>query len=82
MPALPMAEQVAGTHEKHYGGKGGLLLLEIDAGSLGDALRYEPSRGGALFPHIYGDLPLSAVRAVTPVPLGPDGRHVFPSTLP
>jgi len=57
--------QVPGTHEKHYGGAGGLLLLEIDAEKLGPALRYEPARGGALFPHLYGTLPVAAVIAVT-----------------
>jgi len=41
-------------------------------------LRYEPSRGGALFPHLYGTLPMSAVCWVKPLPLGTDGRHVFP----
>src|SRR5262249_47439270 len=61
------AEQVAGTHEKHYGGKGGLLLLEIDATKLGNALRFEPSRGGALFPHLYGQLHIDAVIAANPL---------------
>ena len=42
------------------------------------ALRYEPSRGGALFPHLYGPLPLTAVRRVTPLPIGPEGTHIFP----
>jgi uncharacterized protein (DUF952 family) len=49
--------------------------------ALGEALRWEVSRGGALFPHLYGPLPLSAVSAVTPLPLGVDGRHVFPADL-
>ncbi len=62
---LSTAEQVPGTHEKHHGGKAGLLLLEIDAATLGAALRYEPSRGGALFPHLYAKLPVGAVTAVT-----------------
>ena len=47
-------------------------------GKLGDALKYEPSRGGALFPHLYAPLDLSAVRWVKPLPLGPSGRHLFP----
>jgi uncharacterized protein (DUF952 family) len=64
---LSTAEQVLGTHRKHYGGRPGLLLLEIDAASLGAALRYEPSRGGALFPHLYGTLPVAAVTRVTPL---------------
>ena len=52
--------------------------VPVDAAALGPALRHEPSRGGQLFPHLYGTLPLSAIRWVKPLPLGPDGRHVFP----
>ena len=47
--------------------------------ALGAALRWEVSRGGALFPHLYAPLPLTAVRHVWPLPLGADGRHVFPA---
>jgi uncharacterized protein (DUF952 family) len=61
------AAQVAGTHEKHYGGKGGLLLVEIDTTKLGSPLRYEPARGGDLFPHLYGTLPIAAVIGVNPL---------------
>ena len=43
------------------------------------ALKYEPSRGGALFPHLYAPLPLAAVKWAKPLPLGADGRHVFPA---
>ena len=46
-----------------------------------DALRYEPSRGGDLFPHLYAPLPLSAVLWVKPLPLGADGGHVFPDLV-
>lgn len=72
------AEQVRETAARHFSGKAELLLIAIDADSLGGALRYEPSRGGALFPHLYGSLPMSAVRWVKPLPLGADGRHMFP----
>ena len=72
------ADQAAETAARHFAGRDDLVLLAVDADALGDALRYEPSRGGALFPHLYGTLPLSAVRWVKPLPLGPDGRHVFP----
>ena len=58
-----------------------LIDRALRVGALGEALRREVSRGGALFPHLYGVLPLSAVAAVTPLPLGPDGRHVFPADL-
>jgi len=56
------AEQTLGTYEKYFSGRPDLMLAAIDADALGDALKWEPSRGGALFPHLYGDLPLSAVR--------------------
>ena len=56
-----------------------LLLVAVDAAALGPALKYEVSRGGALFPHLYGPLPLSAVKWAKPLPLGTDGRHVFPA---
>ena len=62
--------------------KGDLVLVAVDAGRLGAALRYEPSRGGAMFPHLYGKLPLSTVRWVKPLPLGPEGRHEFPEIEP
>jgi uncharacterized protein (DUF952 family) len=72
------AEQVRETADRHFAGQSDLLLIAIDADSLGSALRYEPSRGGDLFPHLYAHLPLSAVCWVKPLPLGQDGRHVFP----
>jgi uncharacterized protein (DUF952 family) len=62
----------------HFAGQSGLLLVCIDSAKLGDRLKWEPSRGGALFPHLYGDLDLTAVMRVEPLPLGPDGSHVFP----
>jgi uncharacterized protein (DUF952 family) len=71
------AAQVAETAARHFAGRGDLLLVAVDADALGAGLRYEPSRGGALFPHLYGMLPLAAVRWVKPLPLGPNG-HVFP----
>lgn len=72
------AAQVAETAARHFAGKEDLLLLAVDAAVLGPALRYEPSRGGQLFPHLYGTLPLTAVRWVRLLPLGANGRHVFP----
>lgn len=56
------AEQSVGTYEKYFAGKRGLMLAAIDADALGASLTWEPSRGGALFPHIYGILPRSAIR--------------------
>jgi uncharacterized protein (DUF952 family) len=72
------AAQVAETAAKHFAGAADLVLLTVDADGLGAALKWEPSRGGDLFPHLYGTLPLAAVLWAAPLPLGPDGRHVFP----
>ncbi|MER2251649.1 DUF952 domain-containing protein [Methylorubrum podarium] len=76
------ADQVAETAARHFSGQADLLLVAVEAEDLGGALRFEPSRGGALFPHLYGDLSLSAVRSVADLPLGADGRHVFPAEIP
>ena len=72
------AQQVETSAAKHRHGQDGLVLLTVDATGLGAALKWEESRGGALFPHLYGELPLAAVRRVDDLPLGPDGRHTFP----
>lgn len=72
------AAQVAETAAKHFSGLTGLLLVAVDPAACGSALRWEPSRGGALFPHLYQDLPLDAIRWAADLPLGPDGRHQFP----
>lgn len=76
------AAQVAETAAKHFAGQSDLLLISVHADKLGDALRWEPSRGGALFPHLYGPLPLRAVHKIEPLPLGTEGRHVFPALVP
>lgn len=76
------AEQVAETAARHFAGVGDLLLIAVEADDLGDALRFELSRGGALFPHLYAHLPVTAARSVVDLPLGTDGRHVFPSEIP
>jgi uncharacterized protein (DUF952 family) len=70
-------DQVRETAAKHFAGQTGLLLVAVDPEALGPALAWEPSRGGALFPHLYGELSLDAVRWVEELPLGRDG-HVFP----
>jgi len=79
---LSTAAQLPGTAAKHFAGAAGLILVAVDAGALGPALKWEPSRGGALFPHLYGALPLDAVLWAKPLPLGADGRHVFPELAP
>lgn len=69
--------QVRETAAKHFAGQTDLLLIAIDGAKLGEALKYEVSRGGALFPHLYADLALDAVLWVKPLPLGAGG-HEFP----
>lgn len=72
------AGQVAETAAKHFAGQGDLLLVAVDAAVLGEALKWEVSRGGELFPHLHAPLdPRSALWA-RPLPLGDDGRHLFP----
>jgi len=71
------ASQAPETAHKWFAGRRDLTLVAVDAGALGAALRWEPSRGGALFPHLYGELPLTAVVWSRPLPLGQDGRHEF-----
>ena len=75
------AEQVRETAAKHFAGQDGLVLVAVDAEALGAGLKWEPSRGGALFPHLYGELDMSAVRWVRELPLGADGAHLFPEAL-
>lgn len=72
------AGQVIESAAKHRSGERDLVLLEVDADALGEALRWEPSRGGQLFPHLYGVLPVTAVVAEFDLPLGSGGLHVFP----
>lgn len=71
------AAQAVETARRHFAGQDGLVLVAVDAAKLGPELKWEPSRGGDLFPHLYGPLPASAARSVSPLPLSEDG-HVFP----
>jgi uncharacterized protein (DUF952 family) len=73
------AEQAPETAAKWFAGRDDLTLAAVDAEALAEHLRWEPSRGGALFPHLYAALPMSAVAWSRPLRLGPDGRHVFGS---
>lgn len=75
---LSTAAQVAGTAARHFAGEDDLTLLALDDDALGDALRWEPSRGGALFPHLHGPLRLADVAWHAPLPSGPSG-HVLPA---
>lgn len=74
------AEQAAETAAKHFAGAEGLVLLAIDADGLGDALKWDVSRGGALFPHLYRALRLTDVLWAKPLPLI-DGAHQFPEDM-
>jgi uncharacterized protein (DUF952 family) len=76
------AEQAPETASKWFAGRGDLTLAAIDAEALGKDLRWEPSRGGALFPHLYAPLPMGAVLWARPLSLGSDGAHVFGSLEP
>ena len=71
-------EEVVESVAKHRAGQDGLVLISVDAAVLGDDLRWEPSRGGVLFPHLYADLPLTAVVQTWDLPLGPADHHQFP----
>lgn len=75
---LSTATQARGTADKYFPGQTGLLLVAIDVDRLGDALRWEPSRGGELFPHLYASLTFDAVLWEKPLTIGADGRHLFP----
>tara|TARA_R110000868_G_scaffold190217_4_gene433849 strand:+ start:2286 stop:2666 length:381 start_codon:yes stop_codon:yes gene_type:complete len=70
------AAQAQETAAKHFVGASDLLLVEVDAGALD--IKWEASRGGALFPHLYEPLPMSAVRRVVDLPLCASGEHRFP----
>ena len=78
---LSAGHQLEGTLAAHFAGQRDLMLVALDAGRLGDALKWEPSRGGALFPHLYAPLDLGAVLWVEKLPLGPDGRHLLPKVF-
>jgi dihydroorotate dehydrogenase len=74
---LSNAGQIRETAEKYFAGQDGLLLIAVNAIRLGESLRFEPSRGGALFPHLYAPLPVEAAVFAKPLPLLEDGRHDF-----
>lgn len=75
------AAQVRETAAKHFAAQDDLLLLTINDQALGPALIYEPSRGGDLFPHLYGPMPLDKVIAIHELKRGDDGLHIFPEEI-
>ena len=70
--------QIVESARKHRAGQDGLLLVAVEADRLGDRVKWEPSRGGDLFPHLYGPLDPAESASVRPLPLGADGLHLFP----
>src|SRR5271163_1533967 len=72
------ADQIAESARRHRAGRAGLVLIAVEPTRLGDRLKWEPSRGGALFPHLYGPLYPSEAANAESLPLGPDGNHLFP----
>ncbi|MEZ5828727.1 MAG: DUF952 domain-containing protein [Hyphomicrobiales bacterium] len=75
---LSAGHQLADTLAKHYAGQEDLLLLSLDPDKLGASLKWEPSRDGALFPHLYAPLALDAIVATDPLELDDDNRHILP----
>ena len=81
---LPFLEVLHGTvkgfpdSSEHFRGQGDLVLVAVDAAALGAQLKWEPSRGGALFPHLYAPLDVAHARSVIPLKLGGDGVPVMP----
>lgn len=75
------ATQVAETAAKHFAGAEGLQLVAVDGQGLGDALKWEVSRGGAKFPHLYRDMTMADVAWHRDMPLGADGTHILPDNL-
>jgi uncharacterized protein (DUF952 family) len=78
---LSTPDQVAGTLERHFADRDDLLLIGVDVGRLGETLRWEPSRGGTLFPHLYQSLDFAAVVSELLLVRGPNGQYQLPDGL-
>src|SRR5438067_789013 len=72
------AEQIAESARRHRAGQVGLLLIAVESGRLGQRLKWEKSRGGDLFPHLYGPLNPTEIASARPLPFDPNGEHIFP----
>jgi uncharacterized protein (DUF952 family) len=79
---LSTADQVAETLRRHFAGRDDLVLVGFEAEALGAALKWEPSRGGALFPHLYGPLPSGLAASVAPLARDAAGAFVLPEPIP
>jgi len=77
---LSAADQVTGTVDKHFAGQDGLYVVAVDLAMLGDAVKWEVSRGGAHFPHIYGTLPIDACMAHEALKRAVDGSVLLPAS--
>ena len=75
------AEQLQGTAAKHFSGQKELVLVAVNEALLGAALKWELSRGGAHYPHLYQELDVSLVEWIKPLPLNESGLHVFPDGI-
>ncbi len=75
------AQQLRETVRRYFAGTGDLMLVEVDSITLGSALKWEPSRGGDMFPHLYGDLPLTAVTRAWDFPRDAGGARVYPAEV-
>lgn len=75
---LSTAAQLTETVDKHFAGQSDLHVVAVDLDALGDAVRWEPSRGGQLFPHIYAEMPLNAALAYGPLERDADGQVELP----
>jgi uncharacterized protein (DUF952 family) len=73
------AAQLPGTLARHFAGRDDLLLIAVESGTLGAALKWEPSRGGDLFPHLYAALPVAAALWTKPLPRDATGKHIIPA---
>ncbi len=74
--------QVKETARRHFRGQPDLILAAVETAALGSALKWEVSRGGDLFPHLYGPLPMAAVKQVIDLPLDAEGFPIVPEVLP
>jgi uncharacterized protein (DUF952 family) len=79
---LSAADQVRETAAKWFTGRKGLVLAHIKVSALSEKLVWETSRGGALFPHLYGPLHMSALHDVEDLPVDENGLHMFGPTIP
>ena len=72
-------DQINESAAKHRSGQNNLVLITVDGDLVEMFLKWELSRNDEYFPHLYSDLPMNAVLKIEELPLGPDGRHIFPN---